>query len=48
MTEEKELPGTFRNKEGTLYVIRCPSCKLENYAPAVASGECGFCGWREK
>jgi len=37
----------FRDKDGKLFLVRCPKCKLENYAFAVASGECAWCGWRE-
>jgi len=32
-------------EEGTLYMERCPKCERENYAPAVASGICAWCGW---
>ena len=37
----------FRSDEGEPYVVRCPRCKLENWAPAVASGQCAWCGWEE-
>jgi len=37
--------GNFRDKDGKAYVVRCPRCKRENYAPAVASGQCAWCGW---
>jgi ssDNA-binding Zn-finger/Zn-ribbon topoisomerase 1 len=47
-TEEKLLYGNFRTEDGKLFLLRCPECKLENYAPAVASGECAWCGWKEK
>ncbi|MFA6235615.1 MAG: hypothetical protein WC824_15710 [Bacteroidota bacterium] len=43
-TSWKDHPGNFV-KNGKLYLVRCPSCGLENYAPAVASGTCAFCGW---
>jgi hypothetical protein len=34
-------------KDGKLYLIRCPEpeCELENYAPAVATGKCAWCGF---
>jgi len=32
---------------GKLFLQRCPKCKLENYAMAVASGQCAWCGWKE-
>lgn len=37
----------FRDKDGKLYVVYCPECKKENYAIAVASGQCAWCGWKE-
>lgn len=38
--------GCFWNdKEDKLYMIRCPKCKHENWAPSVASGICSWCGW---
>ena len=44
----KEHKGCFRGDGGKLYVVRCPSCGRENWAPAVATGECAWCGWTEK
>lgn len=45
--EEKLMDGkNFRGK-GPLFVVYCPSCKKENYGPAVASGQCAWCGWFE-
>lgn len=42
----------FRNEEGKLFLVRCYECGgdqgTENYALAVASGQCAFCGWEEK
>lgn len=29
----------------TLLLIRCPQCGAENYAPAVATGKCIWCGY---
>ena len=38
--------GTFWvEKEGKLYLVRCPKCGMENYAPNVASGICTWCGY---
>jgi len=31
--------------DGTIYLVRCPKCKTENYAPAVSSGVCAWCGF---
>lgn len=43
----KELPrGMFWAKDGTgIYLVRCPKCNMENYAPNVASGICTWCGY---
>ncbi len=30
---------------GKVYLVRCPKCERENYAPAVASGVCVWCGY---
>jgi hypothetical protein len=44
--------ANFRDEEGNLYLVRCYACNkeigTENYAPSVASGQCAFCGWKEK
>lgn len=34
----------FRAK-GKIYLQRCPECDRENYSPAVALGQCAWCGW---
>lgn len=40
-------------KDGQLYLIRCFACPdagvrgRENYAMAVAAGECAWCGWAQ-
>lgn len=31
--------------ENGIYLERCPDCGRENYAPAVASGICSWCGY---
>jgi len=36
----------FKGDDGKIYLIRCPKCDLENYAPAVASGQCAWCGYK--
>lgn len=42
-----DVRGNFKDEEGTLYLVRCPRCRKENYGPAVSSGQCAFCGWKE-
>jgi ribosomal protein L37E len=37
----------FRDENGKLYLVRCPRCGMENYAPAVISGQCVWCGWKD-
>jgi len=41
----------FRDENGKLFLVRCYVCGgnagRENYAMAVASGTCAFCGWNE-
>lgn len=36
---------TFRSSNGTLFLVRCPICHLENYAMCVAEGICAWCGY---
>lgn len=36
----------FRGGDGRLYLVRCPQCGRENYALAVSSGQCCWCGYR--
>lgn len=46
--EEKKMSrGNFRGEDGTLYVVYCPRCNRENWAMAVATGKCAWCGWSE-
>jgi len=41
----------FRDKEGNLFLVRCFVCEcggdggIENWAMAVATGTCAWCGW---
>jgi ribosomal protein L37E len=35
----------FLGKDGKILLIRCPKCHSENYAPAVATGKCAWCGF---
>jgi ribosomal protein L37E len=39
---KKEKQST-KNK---LYLVRCPECGKENYAMAVSSGYCAWCGYK--
>ncbi len=38
----------FRSDDGHLYLMRCFVCGRENWAMAVASGQCCWCGWEEQ
>lgn len=35
----------FFSKDGKIYLKRCFECGLENWAIAVSSGQCAFCGF---
>jgi hypothetical protein len=41
----------YRAENGKLYLVRCYACDAvdgkENFAGAVATGECAWCGWHE-
>lgn len=40
----------FYGDDGRFYLVRCYACRpeggTENWAIAVAAGECAWCGWR--
>jgi hypothetical protein len=49
-TVNQDRPPNFRDPEtGVLYLVRCFACEpnhgRENWAPAVATGTCAWCGW---
>ena len=55
MTEKKTINDQHPNRRqanGTLLLIRCYACGgergTENYAPAVLTGQCAWCGWKEE
>jgi len=31
-----------------IFMVRCPRCTRENYAPNVASGQCTWCRYKAK
>ena len=39
----------FYDSDGKFFLVRCFNCEpergTENWAPAVATGKCAFCGW---
>lgn len=37
----------YKSSKGVVCMIRCFECGLENWAPAVASGRCAWCGHNE-
>ena len=47
-----DRPPNFRNDRGEMFLVRCFECNKdfgrENWAPAVASGECAWCGWNDE
>lgn len=34
----------FLSDDGRIFLTRCPKCEKENWAMAVASGQCCWCG----
>ncbi len=42
-----DLRANFKGSDGKIYLVRCPACKKENYAPCVISGQCAWCYWEE-
>lgn len=45
-THQHLAPGVeYWQDDQTLLLIRCPHCNKENYAPAVATGRCLWCGY---
>jgi len=38
----------FWDSKGKLYLVWCYACDRENYGPVVVTGECAWCGWKEK
>lgn len=41
---EQKLSENF-TADGHVYLVRCPECHKENWAPSVASGVCAWCGY---
>ena len=41
---EKGMEENFWS-DGKFYMVRCPKCNKENYAPAVSTGQCAWCGY---
>lgn len=36
----------FYDEKGNPFLVRCPKCGRENWAPSVASGTCYWCQWK--
>jgi len=47
IAKKQEQHPNFRNEDGKLFLVRCFACDRENWAPAVATGACEWCGWSE-
>lgn len=43
--ERKKLNSKNFIHNGKVYLVYCPKCGLENYAPSVARGICNWCGY---
>lgn len=42
---ERLMDENFKDNMGKTYLVRCPKCGKENYAPSVSSGVCAWCGY---
>jgi hypothetical protein len=42
----RQFAPNFIDSTGQLYLVRCMRCTNENYAPAVGTGVCVWCGWK--
>jgi len=42
------MDENFIDDRGYFYMVRCPECKRENWAIAVADGVCAWCGYRHE
>lgn len=38
------ISRNFKSK-GKVYLVQCPKCSRENWAGAVISGQCSWCGY---
>lgn len=41
------MKGVFFDEKGRAYLVICPKCGKENWAMAVATGVCTWCGYIE-
>lgn len=41
----KRSAPNFIGDNGNVFLVRCPKCNSENYAMAVSSGICAWCGF---
>ena len=41
----KDAGVGYKDSDGTICMIRCFKCGRENYALAVSTGKCAFCGY---
>lgn len=46
--ENKTEKGYSFHEDGQWYLVRCHECGRENYMIAVATGQCAWCGWKQK
>lgn len=44
-TNNKPTGNAWKNDKGTISMNRCFKCGKENYAHAVTSGQCAWCGY---
>lgn len=37
--------SAFKSEDGKWFLIKCYKCSKENWGPAVATGQCAWCGF---
>lgn len=45
-TKQVTPRGYAWKSNGKIFLKKCPKCILENWAPAVATGQCAWCGYK--
>jgi len=46
MKHVNDREPNFYSEDDQLYLVRCFVCGKENWAMAVATGKCAWCGWK--
>jgi RNase P subunit RPR2 len=46
LKEGSEMMERIWESNGKIYMVYCVKCGRENYAAAVSSGQCAWCGYK--